>query len=368
MLTIRSIADGRVMTVPPEQLAARLDDPSGVLWVDVVDPGPGVGAVLTTMGVDPWVAEDVAEPATHPKAEAHPDYLFLVVNGLDLDDEGGRFEISTIELDVVLGRRWLVTSAREPLEVSTVAAAALERDPAVAATPADVLHLVLDAMVDEYEPFIDRFIPDRVDAIENALFDGCADEAIRREIHLRRRDVLRLQRVTTPQAAAVQRLAGLAGDVAPGQRHLFEDIAGRLAYVAAQTESLRVQLDTAFDHYQSTVANAQNEVMKVLTMVSAILLPITVVAGVYGMNFRFMPELDEPWGYPVALAVMAAIVVVGLVVFRIKGWIGGHGRTRRVARTLQVGAGKVLRTPALGARIVGRAGMGVASSWRLPRS
>lgn len=355
MVTVRHIAHGHVHVVEASQAARLAAAGEGVVWIDLVGDDPRVRRALSDMGIDEWMAEDMLQTATHPKAEARPDMLFLVVCGLDLDAEGDRFELSTMELDAVLGGNWLVTHAERELEVTTTAATLLERDVGLGETSADLLHLLLDTMVDEYEPFIDDFIPDRIDEIEDRLFTGQISPEVRREIYLRRRDVQRLQRVAGPQAEAVRRLATMTGKVAEGRQHLFTDIADRLAYVAAQTESLRTQLDTAFEHYQTLVANQQNEIMKVLTMVSAMLLPLTVVTGVYGMNFDFMPELRERWGYPAVLLLMLAISISSLMFFHYKGWLGRRrGRTAAVGRTLQVGVGRVLRTPAIGARVVGR--------------
>ncbi len=114
------------------------------------------------------------------------------------------------------------------------------------------------------------------------------------------------------------------------------------------------------------MAHNQNEITKVLTMVSAVLLPITVVAGIYGMNFVYMPELNERWAYPAVMFLNVCIVVVNLMLFRLKGWIGGRGRTARVARTLQVGAGRVVRAPAMGVRVAGRSAARLAP-WRMLR-
>jgi magnesium transporter len=143
---------------------------------------------------------------------------------------------------------------------------------------------VLDTIVDECEPFLEQFIPERIDAIEDALFSDQLSTAVRREIYLRRRDVIRLQRIALPQATAMRELVRLAeaGAVCHADAPLFRDIADRLDRVASLTTTLRAELDSAFEHYLSAVANSQNEVMRILTMVSSILLPLTVVAGIYG--------------------------------------------------------------------------------------
>ena len=351
MLTVRSIVEGRVEELSTAQCVGLKDaDPGGVLWLDAVGDGPDVIEALSDFGIESWILEDMMESSTHPKAEAWPGALFLVVFGVEATADEERFELRTAEVDAVLGDGWVVTHTSQPLPLFERVAEIVSRDPREAATAADLLHLILDKLVDGYEPFIDDFIPATIDDIESDLFNGRADATVRQEIYLRRRDVQQLQRVAAPQVVAVRRVATMADASGASQPHLFTDIADRLAYVAGQIESLRGQLNAAFDHYQSQVAQTQNEVMKVLTMVSATLLPITVVAGIYGMNFQHMPELDERWGYPFALALSATIVVFNILYFRAKGWIGSPKRRDRPPRTLEIDPGLVLRVPAMGAR------------------
>ncbi len=351
MIIVRSIVGGRVETLTTAQCAGRKgQDTDGVLWIHAVGAGPDVDETLRDFGIEEWIVEDMMETSTHPKAEAWPGALFLVVFGVEATADQHRFELQTTEVDAVLGDGWLVTHTSKPLALFDRLADVVGRDPREAATSGDLLHLIMDKLVDGYEPFIDDFIPEAIDEVEHDLFSGRADEAIRQEIYLRRRDVQRLQRVAAPQLAAVRRGATMAESSQTAQAHLFIDIADRLAYVAGQIESLRNQLDAAYDHYQSQVAQSQNEIMKVLTMVSATLLPITVVAGIYGMNFQHMPELDERWGYPFALGLSSLIVLGNVLFFRAKGWIGRPTRPERRPRTLELDPGLVLRIPAMGAR------------------
>ena len=352
MLTIRHLTEGKVLELDPSALEEAVASGDGVVWLDMTGEGEPEMQALCSLGIDEWVAEDVLQTSTRPKAEVHPDYLFLVVHAVDLDEADERFELDTMEIDAVVGPNWLVTHTLEPLPLIRLVTVLVETDPEAAKSAGDLLHLMLDTLVDEYEPFVDDFIPERIDAIETALFEDLPGDVVRREIQLRRRDVLRLARVARPQAAAVEQAAQRTTVLDPRMHALLADIADRLHHVAGQTESLRAQLDTAFDHYQSVVANRQNEIMKVLTMVSATLLPMTVVTGIYGMNFEFMPELDERWGYPWALGLSAFIVVVNLTFFYMRGWIGRR-RSHVAGRILNVGA-RALRTPAIGARVVTR--------------
>ncbi|MGH8932951.1 MAG: magnesium transporter CorA family protein [Egibacteraceae bacterium] len=373
MCTIRRITGGRVELVELAALDSALAG-DGVIWIDLVGRDGQHEMVLRRLGLSDLEVEDLLETAVHPKAEIGHGHLVTVVHGLDLDyaQEQSEFEIETIELDGVLGPNWVVTHADRALEVIRAAARTVEDDPSMIPTPCALLHLVLDTIVDEYEPFLEQFIPHRIDAIEDALFGDQLSTAVRREIYLRRRDVIRLQRVTIPQAEAMRELVRLTQSTtfACDDAALFRDIADRLDRVASLTTTLRAELDSAFDHYFSAVTTSQNEVMRILTMVSAILLPLTVVVGVYGMNFTYMPELDERWAYPAVMALNAAIVVVGLLFFRARGWIGRR-RSMDVHRgPLEIPVlGQVLRLPTLGARAVGAVGRRAIrlAPWRAAR-
>jgi magnesium transporter len=329
----------------------------GFVWHDLVGRSEEGEALLRDLGLGERFIDDMLGIAIHPKAVRHEGFLFTVVHGLDLDyaQEDDEFELETLELDVMIGSDWIVTHADSPLEVIRRAASRIEEDPSLAKTPGELLHVVLDTLVDEYDPFLVQFIPQRIDAIEEELFNDRLSAAVRREIYLRRRDVIRLQRVAAPQAMAMRTLAELAKDT-PFTREeapLIHESANRLAWVASQTTTLRAELDSAFDHYLSAVANSQNEVMRVLTMVSAIILPMTFIAGIYGMNFVHMPELVHPYGYPIALGLMAVVGMIGFWYFRRRGWIGRGPLRLPGVQEIPV-LGQVLRLPAIGARAVSR--------------
>ncbi len=255
MLTVHRIGNDRVDVVSEAALDSARADAGGILWVDLVASDPSHPDLLCRLGVNDWVAEDILQPSTHPKAESHDDHLFVVVHALDLQLVDGQFgQLDTCELDIVVGPGWLVTHAAGELEVIASTRLALERNPHLGATPGMLAHTLLDQLVDAYEPYIDDFVPRAIDEVEASLFtERQPDPAVRIEIYLRRRDVQRLVRVAGPQAHAMQRLTTMAGELAaaeqlPDYRALFADIADRLAYVANQTRSLTDQLDTAFDH------------------------------------------------------------------------------------------------------------------------
>lgn len=329
MLTIRRVLDGRVERLDPAEATDVIHQPTGLVWVDLVEPVDDESGFLRTLGLHHLVVDDLIEEELHPKLDVYPDYLFLVAHGVDPDSNAATFE--TLELDVVVGAHCLITHAAKRLPAVESVATELERNPALGASTDRLLYEVLDAVVDR---FIDLFeaVDDHIDGVEDQLFAERPDVAVRNTIYRLRRTVVRLQRIARPQASTVGKLATHAGDVDGGGDHadkmerLYRDIADKFDRIANLADSYRGQLDGALDQYQTAVANAQNEIMKVLTMVSVVLLPITVVAGIYGMNFTYMPELDERWGYPAVWVAIVAIVVGVLTVFRRRGWLGSGRR------------------------------------------
>ena|GEM_PF-35431 len=351
MLTIRRITADHVEELDHVDAGDLVTARDGaVLWVDLTEPEGDEHVLLRRMGLHPLVVDDLFDQTHDPKVDVYPDYVFAVVHGLDLD--AVHLEFSTHELDVVLGRGWLITHAERTLDAVGDAAQRVERNPALAPTSGRLLYEVLDEMVEVYLPYLE-LVQARIDQIESVLFDDPGPE-LQAEIYLLRRDCIALRRVAEPQADAARRLATRADELlAPGDERWFADVQGQLQRISDLADSCRDLLDGALAQYQSAVANAQNEVMKVLTMVSAVLLPITVVAGIYGMNFEFMPELNQRWGYPAVMAVNVTIVLTALAFFRSRGWIGGRGRRAReredTAMELRLPAvDRVLRLPALG--------------------
>lgn len=347
MLRLSLVTRDEVRPLEADGLHAALHGGDGVVWVDLVGGRSDDDvAALGALDLAPLVLEDVLEDTVHPKAEAHGGYVFAVVHALDLGgpvDAG--FEVRTAEFDVVLGRTWLFTHVDRDLDVLRIVRERLPGllaadDPDRPSSSAQLLHLLLDTLVDEYLPFIDGFVPDRIDVIEEELFERPPPSTLaRREIYLRRRDVLHLVRVTRPQAAAVRELATIAGERVCDERDvmLFRDVADRLDRVASAVDSLRDQLDSLFQHYHSVIGARQNQIVTVLTLVSATLLPMTVITGVYGMNFTYMPELRQRWGYPFALLLCVAILVASVTVFRARGWVGATRRSDRRARERAAG-------------------------------
>jgi magnesium transporter len=190
--------------------------------------------------------------------------------------------------------------------------------------PAFLLHQILDQIVDFYSPVLDDF-DDRIDRLEQDIFAlQRPNHEILTEIMALKRGVLRLRRISGKQMDILHRMSRgefiLIPDV---MRPFYRDVYDHLIRVVDLSESYRDLISGSLDAYLSVVSNRMNEIMKVLTIFSAIMLPLTFIAGVYGMNFDNMPELHSRYGYFAVIAIMMVVAVGMLMFFKRRGWIGG---------------------------------------------
>lgn len=189
-------------------------------------------------------------------------------------------------------------------------------------------YALLDAVVDHYYPVVDT-VNDRLDEIEDTI-DESLEPDVLGEIHALRRALAAIRRVGMPQRDA---LASLVRDPSPvmtdDARSFLRDTHDHMSQVLDRAESARETAVSLAEIYLSRVGFRTNEIMKVLTLMASIFIPLTFIAGIYGMNFEAMPELTKPWAYPLVLGTMAAVAGGMIGYFRRRGWIGTSSRPRR---------------------------------------
>ncbi|HEU4796429.1 MAG TPA: magnesium/cobalt transporter CorA, partial [Pyrinomonadaceae bacterium] len=189
--------------------------------------------------------------------------------------------------------------------------------------PAFLLHQILDQVVDYYSPVLDDF-DQRIDEIEQEIYGlKRPNNQILAQIQDLKRSVLRLRRISTKQMDILLRMSrGEFGLIPEEMRPFYRDVYDHLVRVVDLSESYRDLISGSLEAYLSVVSNRMNEIMKVLTIFSAIMLPLTFIAGVYGMNFDNMPELHSRFGYYATLIVMATVAIGMLIFFWRRGWLG----------------------------------------------
>ena len=267
-----------------------------------------------------------------PKVEDFQSYLFVIINAVELSDvEPPRTNdnrvVATRQLNAFLGRNFIVTHHYEQSHPIVKILALCAKSPAhLERGPDYVYHLILDDIVDEYSPILDEF--DRcIHELEERIFDN-ADRTLLSQILRLKQQVFQLRRITLLQREMVYRLArGEFALITDQEIAYYRNVFDHLVRAAEMTESYREVLTGMVEVYMSMNSHRLNEVMKVLAVISVFFLPLTFIAGVYGMNFDpdtspwNMPELRWFLGYPFALGLMLLTVIGMIVYFRRKKWL-----------------------------------------------
>lgn len=292
----------------------------GSIWIDLSEPtDEEFDSIAGFFNWHPLAIEDCRVENHLPKADDYIDYILLVLHNLDID--GSSQEFTSKEIEVFVGDNYLITHHRRRMVPTEEMKDRCERNPALASRgPAYLLYLLLDSMSDVYLPYLDT-IDDRIDNVEKDLLER-PEKPTLQKIYELRRDVIGLRRVISPQIEVMRRLGRAEFSVIPEEASpYFRDIHDDLFRIIQSADSYRELLSGALDSYLSALSNEMNQVMKVLTIFSSILLPLTFLAGIWGMNFRHMPELFKPWGYPMALGLMATTALGLLWFFRRRHWL-----------------------------------------------
>ncbi len=310
-----------------EQLPDLLKNEGDVLWVDMEEPTEADERVLLEVfNFHPLTIEDCRENRHYPKIEEFPGYLYFIVHGVRADTSPDHF--NTIELDGFLGRNYVITYHHDMFRSINNVKQLIRTSPVACKRGAPfLLYQILDQIVDFYSPVLDDF-DERIDKLEDDIFTlKSPNNEILAEIMDLKRSVLRLRRISSKQMEILYRMS--RGEVALIDQQMlpfYRDIYDHLIRVTDLAENYRDLISGALEAYLSVISNRMNEIMKVLTIFSAIMLPLTFIAGVYGMNFEHMPELATRYGYFIVWGFMIFVATGMLSLFWKRGWIGGGGR------------------------------------------
>ncbi len=296
-------------------------DSEETFWIDTTSIEEPLRALLTdVLKLHPLAVEDILLDRPGPKVEDYGDYLYMVIHGVECPDADIE-NVVTVELDVVLSRRWLLTHHRGPLKAPGAVAEEFARNGKMMERgPAFVAHAVIDRMVDLYLPVTEAF-DEEIDALETDVVERTSSDIVPRIFRLKRA-LQRLRRTAMHQREVLQRLSrGEFEQIPERALPFYRDIHDHFVRVVDLAEGNRELLSAALDAYLSQTSNRMNEVMKTLALVSTIMLPLTFIAGVYGMNFDHMPELHWRYGYPFALGLMVLVGSSMGLWFRYKKWL-----------------------------------------------
>ncbi len=306
-----------------EDLPKLLADETNVVWVDMEAPTAADEKVLSDVfHFHPLTIEDARETRNQPKVEAFPEYLFFIFQGVKVDDTSARNFVLK-ELDGYLGKNYVVTYHHENFKSIDEIKKQVRSSPFSCSHGADyLLHQILDQLVDLYMPVVDDFdtLINRLEARVLTVKSGNTEVLM--EIMNLKRSVARLRRISTKQLQSFYRLAhGEFPFISQKNLPFFRDVQDHLQRISDLSESYRDLVSGLLDIHLSVVANRTNDVMKLLAVFSAIILPLSLIAGIYGMNFDNIPELHTRNGYFVTMFVMFIIAAGLIVYFWRKGWI-----------------------------------------------
>lgn len=304
MITTLVYRDHRfsVQNPPLATLATMRNEPGIMLWIDLSAPTPEeTAAVLEQLlSVHPVVVEDCTTDSPFPKIDAFDDYLHIVMHAVDYSKTD---KFTTTDIDLVLGKNFLVTFHRQPLRpVQQVLERYARTGPGAAPVrgPDRFAHTLLDQLADGYKPALDELRAD-LEAVEESVLGQASPRELFPQIVALRKDLATLRQIVRPQrAVAAELAAGKPGFLRPVMLPYLRDLAEDFARIETQAAAWGDQLILGFRVYLNKSSHEANEGIKVLTGLTALTMPSILIGGWFGMNFRHMPEVNAVWAYPAA--------------------------------------------------------------------
>jgi magnesium transporter len=321
MISARLYKDGELKDAECDldSISDHLEDAASRVWMDIEDPTPeDLDIVAREFLLHPLTMEDAKERGQRPKVEIFEKYFSLVAHAVSL---GPGNELVDSEIHVFVGKGFLVTLRFAPAFDLKGVIQRLDRQPELTAEGGGfLLYVLLDEIVDGYFDLIERF-EDHADDIEDRVFADDPDPDIQEDTFQLKRKVVRFRRLVMPLREVIDMVQEMPAFVTPKLRPYYRDVMDHVIRITEFLDNVRDLLTSALEAQLSQASNRMNQVMKSLTSWGAIILVPTLIAGIYGMNFRNMPELSWNIGYPLALGVMVGAGVALYVVFRRKGWL-----------------------------------------------
>ncbi|MBA3549245.1 MAG: magnesium/cobalt transporter CorA [Nannocystis sp.] len=305
-------------------LASLREDPEVTVWLDLESPSEEEARVLSDVfHFHPLAIEDTLQDYGHPKIDTFDDHVFMIVHGIDFSRVNleKSMDIRTLELDIFVGERYLVTHHGDPAVRSINE---LHKDvcepghrPWVSVR---LLHRLLDRLVDNFLPVMDQ-VGAKLEILEDQIIHNPEPDLLEKVLEAKK-SIQKVRRMAAHQRLILESLARGHLELIPRESlAFFRDIYDHFVRVADLAEAYREGAQSAVEAYLSMSANKTNEIMKVLTQISTVMLPLTFIAGIYGMNFDLMPELRWTYGYPFAVGLMVITAAGLLIWFRRRHWL-----------------------------------------------
>ena len=312
--------------IHPKEFQRLIRDRKGLLWVDFIsEPNESAEPILRSFNFHPLAIDDALQETHTPKIDDWGDYLYIVLNIMNYKHVEGVFESEIDELDIFLGRNFVITHHDQLLAAIEDAWSACQRDIRhVQDGPDHLLYRIVDSLVMSYMPLVEE-IDSQIDIIEDQVFDGRQRSTLE-QIFALKRILLSMRRILLPQREVLNKLARDDYRVIdPKDRVFFRDIYDHLVRLHDLNENLRDLVSGALDTYLSVVNNRMNEVMKILAVITTLFMPITFVTGFFGMNY-FEPVAQlTGWTslqfFEVTLGIMLVVPFTMFLWMRSRTWL-----------------------------------------------
>ncbi len=300
--------------------ALRSDPSWPVTWIDVVGLDPGtVRAIGDHLKVHPLVLEDMLNTLARPKFDLFEEYVYLSLKTISLEQPNKRLRVE--QVSIVLGHNVVVSVQEAPGDVLEPVRERIRKDGRIRQLGADYLaYALIDVVVDGYYAVLEE-LDERGEFLEEQVLVQPTPETLR-DVHELKRNMVEFRHALWPLRELVLRVERESTPLIDQSVIIFyRDVYDHTVQMIETIESLRDVVAGMLDIYLSSVSYRLNEIIKVLTIFSTVFMPLTFIVGVYGMNFRYLPELEYHWSYPILWVVMLGIVAVMLLYFRRRRWI-----------------------------------------------
>jgi magnesium transporter len=271
-------------------------------------------------GMHPLVLEDILNTDQRPKMEDFDNYIFIVLKMLYYDEK--KDDIKAEQVSLILGKNFVISFQEREGDVFDPIRDRINTGKGrIRKMGADYLaYALIDAIVDNYFTILEK-LGEKIEFMEEGLVTNPTPKTLQAIQNLKR-DTISLRKSVWPLREVINALErGESSLIKKPTRVYIRDVYDHTIQVIDTVETFRDMVSGMLDIYLSSVSNRMNEVMKVLTIIATIFIPLTFIAGIYGMNFAQMPELERPWGYPAVLLVMLVVGIIMLIYFRRKKWL-----------------------------------------------
>jgi len=301
---------------------SKLHLPKGSInWINVdgVHQTKIVEAIGKRFKLHPLLLEDILDTKQRPKLDEYDDYVFFVAKLLTYDED--RHEVRSQQVSLLLKKNVVISfKEKEVGFMERIDERLIKNKDKISNVKADyLLYTILDAIVDRYFIILENLGED-IERLEDNLLKNPSDATLKK-IMMLKREVLLVRRAVWPLRDAINKLMRVESRLIKRTTYIYlNDVSDHITRSIDIIENFREIITSMLDTYLSSVSNRMNNVMKVLTVIATIFIPLTFITGLYGMNFKYMPELEHTWGYPTVLIVMVLIAWVMIMYFKKKNW------------------------------------------------